>query len=490
MPLNQIIFTTANTEVINGVPTATFIPLPGVITYAFNVTGAGGGSGSISLSKGGNGCTVTAIYTDITSPLTIKLGYGGYIGNGNSSGGGRGIVGTPGAHYGGNGGDGVTFLKAKNLFAPQIEAALIGGDGGGLTTVLGNNIEIIAGGGGGAGFASGGDANGISDVGEFFGNGRGGVKNNTLPAFINGGLGGGLSGGKDGAGYSGAGGHGGAVYINSPGGGGGGGGASGTGGTGGGALNVASNVINRAGTGGSYNSMNGGGAGGAGLGGGGGGSGYGGGGGGGILGGSGGGGSSAALGTNRVGNPFYSNRLREGVVVEAGVEVNTGVDIKAGVGGVGGIAAYNAGAITAVGADGRVKIVYNTFSYPSQTYQIKVGEAVIPITPTAIFGAGIQADNTYIDGVITAITVVDTPANYSYTIEPTLPAGLSIDDRTGTIAGTPRTAVINQTYTIRLIDNIYNVTWASVAISLTITEEEKRVTAGSMSLGTAAVFIR
>jgi hypothetical protein len=470
MPLNQIVFTTANTEVINGVPTATFIPLPGVITYMFNVTGAGGGSGNSSLSKGGKGCTVNATYTDITSPLTIKLGYGGYIGNGNG-GGGRGIVGTPGAHYGGNGGDGVTFLKARNLFIQVIEPLLIGGDGGGLSTVLGNNIEIIAGGGGGAGYGYGGSgAFNIADSGEFIGNGRGGIRDNAIPVLINVGIGGGLSGGKDGVGYSGAGGEGGYVYFYSPAGGGGGGGAGGTGGSGGGAFAIGSNITNRGGTGGSYNSINGGGAGGAGLGGGGGGSGYGGGGGGGILGGSGGGGSSVALGKNRVGNPLYGNLLRTGIEVKDGVEVNAGVVVTAGVGGVGGISAFNAGAMTAVGADGQVLIVYNTFSYPNAEYQGQVGEALTPITPTAIIAVG-EIDK------------------YSYTIEPALPAGLHIDDRSGTIGGTPRTAVINQTYTIRLIDNLYNVTWAMVEIRLTIISENKTVTAPSMSRGTAAVYI-
>ena len=144
--------------------------------------------------------------------------------------------------------------------------------------------------------------------------------------------------------------------------------------------------------------------------------------------------------------------------------------------------------MTAVGADGRVLIAYNTFSYPSQTYQGQVGEALTPITPTAIFGVGIQTDNTYTDGVRTAITPVGTPANYSYTIEPALPTGLRIDDRSGTIAGTPRRAVINQTYTIRLIENLYNVTWAMVEIKLTIAEN-KTVTAASMNRGTAAVYI-
>jgi hypothetical protein len=207
-------------------------------------------------------------------------------------------------------------------------------------------------------------------------------------------------------------------------------------------------ITARAGAGGTYNSITGGGTGGAGLGGGGGGSGYGGGGGGGILGGGGGGGSSVALGTKRVGNPRYGN----GAII-------VGVEVKAGVGGVGGISRLTsggAGAIAALGADGQVIIGYNTFTYPNQIFQGKIGKPLIPIMlNTELITAGLKED-------------------YIYKIVPALPVGLNINPENGEITGTPKTGVADQLYKISLVDKTTDITWASVNITLNVLHAEEK----------------
>ena len=90
----------------------TFTPLAGITTYNFVVIGGGGGN--FIFSNGGNGGIVKATYTNITTNLTINIG---------------------GAGLGGG----------------QAEFEYTFGCGGGLTQVVGDNVNIIAGGGGGGG---------------------------------------------------------------------------------------------------------------------------------------------------------------------------------------------------------------------------------------------------------------------------------------------------------------------------------------------------
>jgi hypothetical protein len=195
-----------------------FQPLPNVTTYNFIVIGGGsGGDGSSGpegeIPGGGVGALVSATYTNITQPLTVKIGGGGgrasgnidqgvggggltqvfssqmnIIGGGGSYSGGGGTAAEDGSASGQGGTNGTTFGKGGNFNGSGTGAGGAGGAGG------------LGGGGGGGGGASLNGQTGLGGVGSYITNHNGGRNGGGSGALMNG-LRGGLNGG--GAGYGG-----------------------------------------------------------------------------------------------------------------------------------------------------------------------------------------------------------------------------------------------------------------------------------------------